>query len=92
MLYFGGIFLSLRLQNETRPSSLGSLALVALFPNMFMFAAKITNYPFDNLKSDFRSICKIAISSREIFLSVKSNSHFHKILNAYKKNPGAELL
>ena len=50
-----------------------------------MFMANIINYPFDNLKSNFRSICKLAISSREIFLSVKSNSHFHKILNAYKK-------
>lgn len=27
-------FYSLSFQNETRPSSLGSLALVALFPNM----------------------------------------------------------
>jgi len=50
-----------------------------------MFTANIINYPFDNLKSNVHSICKIAISSREIFLSVKSNSHFHKILNAYKK-------
>ena len=55
------------------------------FPTCCMFTANIINYPFDNLKSNFRSICKIAINFREIFLSVKSNSHFHKILNAYKK-------
>lgn len=48
-------------------------------------ARMLPNYPFDNLKRNFRSICKIAINSREIVLSVKSNSHFHKILNAYKK-------
>lgn len=55
------------------------------FRTSCMFTVNIINYPFDNLKSYFRSICKIAISCREIFFSVKSNSHFHKILNAYKK-------
>ena len=55
------------------------------FPTCCMFTANIRNYPFENLKRNFRSICKIAINSREIVLSVKSNSHFHKILNAYKK-------